>query len=70
MPDGWGSQWRGGESEEGEGGRGRVVKEAIGNDPHGDAPPLKLTVSTEEEEFRSRWRELEAAVVVGENVGK
>ena len=46
------------------------MKEAIGNDPHGDAPPLKLTVSTEEEEFRSRWRELEAAVVVGENVGK
>ncbi len=46
------------------------MKGAIDNDLHGDAPPLKLTVSTEEEEFRLRWRELEAAVVVGENVGK
>ena len=41
MPDGWGSQWRGGESEEGEERRGRVVKGAIDNDLHGDAPPLK-----------------------------
>ncbi len=46
------------------------MKGAIDNDLHRDDPPLKLTVSTEEEEFRSRWRELEAAVVVGENVGK
>jgi len=67
VPDGWGSQWRGGESEEGEGGMGRVVKGAINNGLNGDAPPLKLTVSTKEEEFRPRWRELEAAVVVGEN---
>jgi hypothetical protein len=30
----------------------------------------KITISTEEEECRSRWRDVEAAVVVAGNVGK